>query len=447
MVNGLARRAWGTAVVLGTLPKQRAVPYLPPERLVELRDARVRETVTYAFETVPYYRELAQTGKVDPGRIRTAEDLDRLPLLDREMVRADPVRFVSTSKRARNAVPFLTSGTTGTPLRVLYDRRSLLESIAHGERERVVESHFCGRRVRYTAVHISASMTAARVRTINMRSMLAPIRPNRMWISSTLPLDDLVSQFNRLRPHLIRAYGPYLEALFRVVDAQDIDMHLPRVAVYGSGVMTPEGKRLIEERFGIPVISRYNAIECFQIAFTCEERDGFHVHDDLCYLRIVGRDGQTLAPGQRGEVTISNLVNRATVLLNYRLGDFASIRGQQCPCGRTTTLLTPIDGRADDVLYLADGTIVGSHAVWNAVKDRPEILGYQLIQHEYDRFDLRLTMSNEEALEHVAGAVVADLAVVLGPSAVIKFERRDPAEPLPPGKFRPVVSQCGPAKR
>jgi phenylacetate-coenzyme A ligase PaaK-like adenylate-forming protein len=93
------------------------------------------------------------------------------------------------------------------------------------------------------------------------------------------------------------------------------------------------------------VISRYNAIECFEIAFTCEQRDGFHVHDDLCYTRTAGPGGQTLPPGQRSEVIISNLVNRATVLLNYRLGDFASVRGEPCPCGRTTTLLSSIDGR------------------------------------------------------------------------------------------------------
>jgi hypothetical protein len=49
--------------------------------------------------------------------------------------------------------------------------------------------------------------------------------------------------------------------------------------------------------------------------------------------------------------------------------------------------------------------------------------------------------------QQVAGAAMADLAVVLGPSAVIESERLDPSEPLPPGKFRSVVSRCGPANR
>ena len=98
--------------------------------------------------------------------------------------------------------------------------------------------------------------------------------------------------------------------------------------------MPPHGGReFIEGTFGIPVFSRYNAMEAFKIGFFCEQRSGFHIHDDLCHVRIVGDDGQTLPPGQQGQVVISNLVNRATVLLNYRLGDVASISTARCACG------------------------------------------------------------------------------------------------------------------
>ncbi len=120
----------GDAVVLASLRGQRRVPYLPAETLCELRDARIRETVTYAAGTVPYYRDLFAREGIDPREIVTAADLERLPLTPKEHVRSDPDRFVSDSRLGRESIPFHTSGTTGMPIRFHHDRRSLLENIA-----------------------------------------------------------------------------------------------------------------------------------------------------------------------------------------------------------------------------------------------------------------------------------------------------------------------------
>ena len=82
-------------------------------------------------------------------------------------------------------------------------------------------------------------------------------------------------------------------------------------------------------------MSRYNAAEAFKIGFYCEQRTGFHLHEDLCHVRIAGADGATAGPGEVGRIVISNLVNRASVLLNYPIGDLGAIAAEPCPCGRT----------------------------------------------------------------------------------------------------------------
>jgi phenylacetate-CoA ligase len=92
---------------------------------------------------------------------------------------------------------------------------------------------------------------------------------------------------------------------------------------------------MITEQFGIPLIALYNAVESFKIGFMCEEGKDYHLHEDLCHVKIVDKSGKTVADDEQGEVIISNLVNRATVLLNYRLGDFASRTSRTCACGRT----------------------------------------------------------------------------------------------------------------
>ena len=46
------------ATILRALPGQGRAHFLSREELVERRDANVRETVRYAAEHVPFYREL-----------------------------------------------------------------------------------------------------------------------------------------------------------------------------------------------------------------------------------------------------------------------------------------------------------------------------------------------------------------------------------------------------
>ena len=94
------RRLTGNVVVAAHLRGQRNAPFLPRERVEAARDERVRRIVRHAVRTVPYYRELG----IDPREIRTASDLDALPLLEPATVRADPERFLSQSRRGRSSL-------------------------------------------------------------------------------------------------------------------------------------------------------------------------------------------------------------------------------------------------------------------------------------------------------------------------------------------------------
>ena len=99
----LIRRLVGNAVVASALRGQREFPFLPEERLRAARDERTRRIVRHAGENVPYYRDLFRTERIDPRDIRSADDLERLPLIDRAVVAHDPQRFVSTSKEGRRS--------------------------------------------------------------------------------------------------------------------------------------------------------------------------------------------------------------------------------------------------------------------------------------------------------------------------------------------------------
>lgn len=434
-------RAYGNAVVLVNLRGQRRLPYLPVPRLHALREKRLRRLVRFAAATVPYYRRLFGAGGIDPRDIRSARDLDRLPLIDKAAVAKDPGRFRSTSHAGQTAIPFPTSGTTGQRLDIHHDRYSLLANIAFGERERDVLTRVCGQRFGYREVYIEhQDSTTRKVWDIYAEWTFIPVRPRRLHLSVLEPVDGLAESISAFRPDVLFGYGSYLEMFFKTLAARRLRMSLPKAVVYDSDAMSPEGRAFIEGEFGIPVLSWYNAMESFKIGFTCEKRLGFHVHEDICDVKIVDGAGRRLPDGERGEVVISNLLNRGTVLLNYRLGDIAVFESARCGCGRSLRTLSALEGRVADILVFPDGRFVHPLAVWRVFKGRSEVLRYQLIQREWHRFDLRLATTDRAAYERLVPGILADLRPVLGEHVQVAPEFHATLDAGPSGKFKPVVA-------
>jgi len=429
-------------VIAANVRGQRRVPFLPRDELESARDERVRQTVLHAAKSVPYYRDWFARSGVDPREIRSADDLDRLPLLDRELVRADPLRFVSEPELSRRPLSFLTTGSTGTPLEIYHDRRSLLLNIPFGEREREPVIEMCGGSFRPKELYVGyETSTFKKVTAFYLASTLLP-RPRRRMLSVLEPAEAVARITKTERPDVLASYGGWIDLFFRTVAARGIDFHPPKLIVYMGEALPPGTRALIETEFGIPVLSRYNAVEAFKVGFYCEHRTGFHLHEDVCHVRVVHPDGQTAAPGEQGRVVISNLVNRGSVLLNYPIGDLASMSGERCPCGRTLKLLSELDGREEDVLPLADGSFVHPRAVWQVFKGDRAVLQYQLTQHESQRFELTLTTLDEPAFQRSLGRALPELERLLGAGAVIDVHRRSDLEPRRAGKFRAVASLC-----
>jgi hypothetical protein len=148
-LSSFLRRAAGNAVVVAHLPSQRSLPYASRSHIEARRDARIARMVRYAARTVPHYRDLFRDLRIDPRSIVGPRDLERLPILDKDELVRDPDRFVSTSRDGRSSIRFISSGSSGKPARIHHDRRSLLENIAYGERERRVTVDILGRQLGY----------------------------------------------------------------------------------------------------------------------------------------------------------------------------------------------------------------------------------------------------------------------------------------------------------
>ena len=225
-----------------------------------------------------------------------------------------------------------------------------------------------------------------------------PLRPRYVRGSlSQAPtaVDELI---DTVRPDIILGAGSHLEAFFRAAAARGGPKHRAKALLYTWDHMSPGGRKLIEDTFGMPVISKYSAMECLKVGFTCEEREGFHLHEDLCQLTIVDRNGNRLPDGEPGEIVLSNLVNRGSVLLNYRIGDLGRISTAACACGRTTHVLADLEGRTSEYVAKPDGSFAGPYILTTALNRVPGVVRFQLVQVAPTSFELRLDHGRPEGV-------------------------------------------------
>lgn len=443
--SGWPSRLWWTGFTLREIAATRHVPWLSRERLEALQSRRVRAMAAHAYATVPFYRDAMQARGLTPRDFASAADLAKLPLVTGAEVAADPQRFLSSAVAGEPLLETTTSGTTGHAKCICWDRAAVFRARAAGLHQRRVETEILGgvRNVRMLLV-VRPGGTSDDVRTFHRAHSWLPDRRDA-HLQSLSPSDGFahgVDVVNHARPDAVAGFGTWVAALYRWARARGRTIHAPRLLLHG-GEQLPEPDALFLEReFGITVRSMYQACEAMRIAFACTHGSGLHVYVDQVALRIADASGATLPDGERGLVVLSNLTNRATVLLNYAIGDTGALATTPCACGRTLPMLASLDGRADDLVRLPDGERAHDSVLLSRLYAVPGVTRLQLVQEDVDRFTIRVSHAGALPEASLGKQLVRALGDALGGRDVqAAVEIHETLQPDASGKFRTVISR------
>jgi phenylacetate-CoA ligase len=437
----VSRLTWTAHLALRRVSESR-FPFRPPPAIERAQRRRVGGIVRHAYRHVPYYRETMDRLGLRPDGIRTAADLGRLPLIDREQLQRDPLHFVSRARPLDRYLKMQTGGSSGAP--ITYFRDALrLRGIGHHERRHAVERRLTGRRWRARILDITSPLSpAVAIRRAVSGRLLVPAwaRMEGRELSLLDPPQQALAVMNEYRPDMVISYGSYLEALFQHAHHSGADFHRPAVAVYHSDALSDAARGLLCERLGISVLTYYSAVEAPAIGFECEEHLGLHLNRDLYPVRIVDPDGEELPDGRSGEVVVSNLVNRGTVLLNYWLGDVASkLTRSDCPCGRSLPLLSFLEGRVADWVSTQSGDRMHPQGVRTLFTDEEEVWRYQVVQRSLSHFALTLVTSPSCDRRRLQARLADKFARRLGQRTTIEVAFADSLPRSRRGKVRTVV--------
>src|SRR5215470_8922618 len=368
------------------------------EQLRILQGERLQLACAWATERVPFYRKAFAAAGVDPTRVRSVDDLRRLPFTVKADLR-DHYPWGLFAVPARELARLhASSGTKGKPTVVGYTRgdlaiwrevmaRSLaaagaepghLLQIAYGYGLFTggLGFHDGAEHMGLTVVPVSSGNTLRQI------LLLRDFRPQGLACTPSFALHIGES---------LREQGG---------DPRAIGL---RYGLFGAEPWTEAMRAQLEALWGCPAVDFYGLSEVIGpgVATECAEvRDGLHLNEDHFLPEIVDpMSGAPLPPGREGELVLTSLTKEALPVIRYRTGDVTSLDPEPCRCGRTTVRMARIKGRTDDMLIIK-GVNVYPSQVEAALLQLDELAPhYQLVVDRREAFPrLEVHVEPAEAL-------------------------------------------------
>ncbi len=336
--------------------------FLSAAELRQMQERLLNEHIAYCRANSPYYRDVLKDYPADPVSL---EDLARFPLTTKYDLASRNDDFIAVPTREISDICF-TSGTTGTPCRVVYSRNDL---------DRLAYNDATG----FRAAGLTAEDTVLLTCTID-RCFVAGLA----YYSGVIKLGAAAVRngLNTLESHAEVIVNAGVTAIVGVPSfLAKLGQYLVDNGIEHRGIrhlicigeplrtrdmnLTPLGMKLNK----IWPDAAYSTFASTEIAtsFTeCSAHCGGHPPADLAIVEIVDESGRPLPPGEVGEVAVTPLQVEAMPLLRFKTGDVGFLLPDACGCGRSTPRLGPILGRKSQMLKVR-GTTLFPNAFFNVL--------------------------------------------------------------------------------
>lgn len=309
----------------------------------------LQKLLQYAKSHVPYYKNYPLDAK-----------FTALPIITRENLQSRGSEFVSRNipKNHGQTYPMVTSGSTGQEVQVLhtdltrlfYDALMLREHQWH-------KRNFLKKLMLIRG--IKKDLIGSQV-FLQQKNWGGPI--DKYHITGPSAFVDIsssnqqqIASIQEFTPFYILSYPSQLAALASYCLENNITLqNINELRTTGER-LTKQQIKLIHKAFtNVKITDVYSCVEIGNLAQQCPEHNCYHVNLEHVYLEVVDDNNQPCPLGVPGKVLVTSLINYATPLIRYELGDTA-ILGNTCPCGRGLPAIQSILGRSRNRLLLPNG--------------------------------------------------------------------------------------------
>lgn len=441
--------------LMQALMQTRRADRMTDEQRFALQQRRLRELVAYVRENSPYFARLYD-GVGESFSLEELPPTDKRQLMtnfdtwftDRAVTREKVDRFMSDLSNVGKLLEgkylvYTTSGSTGDPCIVLYDKTAVNVSAAIGATRSFARPGdmraFMKQGGRTLALFADNGfyLGTGSVR-YNLRKM--PWKKKKMkTFDVRRPTEEIVEMLNAYQPSMIGCYPTAMELLAREQEKGNLRIH-PVIIMTGGEQLNADVRQHLTETFGCYVQTNYSCTEGGTVACECVNRH-FHINDDWVILEAVDEHKRPVPFGtQSARILLTNLANKICPIIRFEITDRVVMHGEACGCGNPRPWLT-LEGRTDDILTFAGGVRIAPMALYALMKEVEGVNRFQLILKKEGTLEMRLDATDRQrAFANAKAALDRFLASQGTEARVVLAEELPSADPVS-GKYRHIIRE------
>lgn len=346
-----------------------------PDTLNELPQ-KLRETLAYVQAHSPYYKELFTRENIRTENIVTSADFRKIPTTDKVQLFSRNADFLCVAKSdIREYVT--TSGTLGDPVWI---------ALTENDLQRLGKNEAFS----YELAQITENDIIQLTTTLDKRFMAGMAywlgsREHKTAIIRTGPgIPEMQwDTIHRMRSTVLIAVPSFLLKMIEFAEQNGIkpnESGIKKVICIGESLrnsdLSDNALALrIKEKWDIQLFGTYASTEMATAYTECYAGQGGHFNTNLIFTECLDEDGNPVAEGETGEITITTFGVEGMPLVRFRTGDMVRVHTAPCPCGRNTPRLGPVEGRKQQMIKYR-GTTLYPPAIFDILNSVPQIENY-----------------------------------------------------------------------
>ena len=320
------------------------------DEMANLQERRLISTVARVYKNVAHYRSKMQELGLEPGDIKSLDDLKKLPFTTKQDLR-DTYPYGMFAEPLSEIVRIhASSGTTGKQTVVGYTKKDIdtwaevmartLTCAGADKNSFVQVAYGYGLFTGGLGVHYGAEKIGASVIPIsggNTKRQLQIMKDFGTDILACTP-----------------SYALYLAEEMQSAGIKKEELKL-KAGIFGAEPWSENMRKEIESRLGILAIDIYGLSEIIGpgVASECEFQQGMHIAEDHFLPEVINPEtGEVLPEGEKGELVFTTITKEGLPLIRYRTRDISRLNYKACKCGRTCVRMEKVTGRSDDMLII-----------------------------------------------------------------------------------------------
>ena len=407
------------------------------ELIMKYKEEQTYNILEYAYRECPFYKSFFDAHHVSPADYKQLKDIEKFPIITKEIVRKNYAGMVARSYPKENLVPMHTSGSSGKALDFYYTKEFIpyLWAIWWRFREQFG--------IQVGDKHLNCT-----------GKLIVPIgvkKPPYWRINK--PMNQWLINMQHISPDKIKAivkmineegfvyFSGYPSIIYSIASCiKECGLRVvvpPKYIFTGAEKMYDNQRMVIEEVFkGVTCTDHYGMSEGVCNASKC--KTGVY-HEDFEFGLIECEEKSWITETEyTGEILGTTFKNMGMPLIRYKIGDRAIWNTQACNCGLHSQVIKDIQGRSEDYIITPEGTHIQRFDY--LFKDTADIKECQVVQRQLGFVTFRMVIRDNYSTT-TEQKIKKAVRKMISPSIICEFEYVSEIERTSAGKFKAVVSE------